>query len=88
MLFEPNVPNFDGFGVIANSDFPVPEAFIIKDIAYQNTFYNKDYQNNYHDNNNKSSWYEEDEDENEYDNYNEYNNYYEDEEEYKEEEYD
>lgn len=88
MLFEPNVPNFDGFGIIANSDFPVPEAFIIKDIANQNTFYNKNYQNNCYNNNNKSSWYEEDEDEDEYDNYNEYNNYYEDEEEYKEEEYD
>lgn len=47
MSFEPNVPNFDGFGIIDNSIFPVPEAFIIRDIANQNTFYNSCYVNEY-----------------------------------------
>lgn len=87
MSFEPNIPNFDGFGIISNSDFPVPEAFIIKEIANQNTF-NSINTNNYYNNDNKSSWYEEDGYEN--DNFSGYNNYedseyYEDDE---EEEYD
>lgn len=38
MLFEPNVSIYDGFGIIDNSIFPTPEAFIIQDIANQNTF--------------------------------------------------
>lgn len=77
MLFEPNIPNFDGFGIIANSDFPVPEAFIIKDIANQNTFNNSfnvneyEYNSNFYHSNcynhNDTLWYEEDED----DDYNE-----------------
>ena len=32
-------PDFSGFGIIDNSFSPVPEAFLIKDIAEQNNYY-------------------------------------------------
>lgn len=38
-------PDFSGFGIIANSFTPVPEAFLIKEIAEQNieNYNNKNY---------------------------------------------
>ena len=71
-----NTPNFSNFGIIANSIGPLPEAFLIKEVADQNSFYNSfDTGYKYHPHNNSCYdynnplWDEEDE---EY-NYNEYN---------------
>lgn len=87
MLFKSNNPNFDGFGIIANSGFSVPEAFIIKDIANQNTFNNSFDANEWEHNSNlhHSSYYNynntlwDEEDEREENDYNEYNDYEEEE---------
>lgn len=68
MSFKSNIPNFDGFGIIANSIGPIPEAFLIKEVANQNTitnpFIDDEFKSTLHNNNyydpNDSLWEDED----------------------------
>lgn len=39
--------DFSAFGIMANSGFPTPDAFLVKEVADQNTTYNNPMQNPY-----------------------------------------